>query len=260
MRDLLHANRAGLVSRRDGRDRTDRTRGPATRSRRPTRAALWLAALITQALAAATVVPLYLLVRRTHSPTTSWWTAALWPLVPALAIFLPKSDALLPFFGALFLWLWLEGFRRGRLGSVCAGGSRFLAGDVSEPGRSAGRPGRRAAHVVGSRSFAAAKSESRCATRDWAARIAAAAVGWGIPVLLLWLFGRINLLAVWHWNFRNHAAFYDHYTRTYWKWLLANPIELFFAVRRPLIVAAVIGFRKSSRRAGGDGRWVRIGA
>jgi methylthioxylose transferase len=74
-------------------------------------AALWLAVLITQALAAATVAPLYLLVSRTNSRTTSWWTAALWPLVPALAIFLPKSDAMLPFFGLLFLWFWLEGFR-----------------------------------------------------------------------------------------------------------------------------------------------------
>ncbi len=59
--------------------------------------------------------------------------------------------------------------------------------------------------------------------------------------------------AVWHWNFRNHAAFYDHYTRTYWKWLLANPIELIFAVgcaadrrRRDRLP------KESSRQAGGD--------
>jgi hypothetical protein len=80
---------------------------------------------------------------------------------------------------------------------------------------------------------------------DWGTRIGTAAIGWGIPVLLVGLLGRLNLPSVWRWNFQNHAAFYDHYTRTYWKWLLANPIELVFAVGAPVILAAVIGFRKS---------------
>ena len=91
-------------------------------------AAIWLAALLTQALAVATLIPLFLLVNRTDSLTTSWWTAALWPLVPALAIFLPKSDALLPFFGLLYLWLWLEGFRRGNLALCVLSGFAFFVG------------------------------------------------------------------------------------------------------------------------------------
>jgi methylthioxylose transferase len=88
---------------------------------------------------------------------------------------------------------------------------------------------------------------TRLRYRDWAARLAAAATGWLVPALLLWLFARINLLAVWRWNYRNHAAFYEHaqqFPRTYWKWLIANAIELSFAVGLPLIAAAAIGFRQ----------------
>jgi methylthioxylose transferase len=209
-------------------------------------AALWLAALITQALAAATVVPLYLLVRRTNSPTTSWWTAALWPLVPALAVFLPKSDAMLPFFGALFLWLWLEGFRTGRLLWCALAGVIFWLGMFLSL---AILPVALAAALLTIWESIVCRHEerTRLRSRDWAVRIAAAAIGWGVPVLLLWLFARINLFAVWHWNYRNHAAFYEHsqqFPRTYWKWLVANAVELAFAVGCPMIVAAAIGFRR----------------
>jgi methylthioxylose transferase len=243
LRDLLL--RTAPASFRDAMDVIERTERTGPRAITPIdTAALWLAALITQALAAATVVPIYLLVRRTHSPTTSWWTAALWPLVPALAIFLPKSDALLPFFGAMFLWLWLEGFRRGRLGLCALAGAIFWLGMFLSL---AILPVALAAGLLTLWESVLCSPQERASLRyrDWGTRIGAAATGWGIPVLLVGLLGRVNLLSVWRLNFQNHAAFYDHYTRTYWKWLLANPIELVFAVGAPVILAAVIGFRKS---------------
>jgi methylthioxylose transferase len=209
-------------------------------------AALWLAALITQALAAATVVPLYFLVCRTHVPSTGWWTASLWPLVPALAIFLPKSDAILPFFGVLFLWLWLEGFTRGRLGLCLLAGVVFwLAMFLSL----AILPVAVAAALLSLWEAVFCRRQERTALRyrDWVLRIGAAIFGWALPIFVLWLVARINLLAVWQWNYRNHAAFYEHqqqFPRTYWKWLLVNPLELAFAVGSPLIIAAGIGWRK----------------
>jgi hypothetical protein len=211
-------------------------------------AAIWLATLVTQLVAAATLVPLFLLVRRTDSPTTSWWTAALWPLVPALSIFLPKSDALLPFFGVLFLWLWLEGFGR-RSFLLCA-----LSGIVFFLGMSlslAILPVSVAAVLLTVWEALLCRSEERAAPRYrvWALQIAAAAVGWAIPVVLFWVLARINLVAVWRWNLRNHAAFYDHYTRTYWKWLLVNPLETAFSVGGPIVFALVVAFR-SRLRAG----------
>jgi hypothetical protein len=51
----------------------------------------------------------------------------------------------------------------------------------------------------------------------------------------------LNLPSVWAQNVTNHAAFYDHFTRTYWKWLLANPLEAALAAGAPLALAAVFG-------------------
>jgi len=79
--------------------------------------------------------------------------------------------------------------------------------------------------------------------RDWAARLGVAAAGWSLPVFVLWIWGHINLLSVWQWNYRNHAAFYAHYARTYWKWLLVNPLEFALAVGLPIVAAALFGFR-----------------
>jgi hypothetical protein len=61
----------------------------------------------------------------------------------------------------------------------------------------------------------------------------------------------INLPAVWVWNLRNHAQFYEQYTRTYWKWLLVNPFELAFAAGLPVSVLAATGFGIASRRLRG---------
>jgi methylthioxylose transferase len=204
------------------------------------RAALWLAALITQALGAAALIPIYLLIRRDHARAPAWLSAAMWPLVPALAVFLPKSDALFPFLGALFLWLWLEGFRRGKLGMCFLAGAIFwLAMFLSL----AILPIASAAALLtlweGLVCTAAERTVVR--VRDWITRIGAAAVGWVIPVALLAVLGRINLLAVWTWNYRNHAGFYQHYVRSYWLWLFANPIEFAFALGAPLALAVVLG-------------------
>jgi hypothetical protein len=50
----------------------------------------------------------------------------------------------------------------------------------------------------------------------------------------VWWVWNLNLLAVWRLNFQNHAGFYDAYERTYWKWLLINPLEFAVAAGLPL--------------------------
>ncbi|MBT4867438.1 MAG: hypothetical protein HON53_20225, partial [Planctomycetaceae bacterium] len=106
----------------------DQTRGTTTPLLATGRAALWLAALITQAVGVLAVVPLYLLIRRTHQSQASFLAVALWPLVPALAIFLPKSDALYPFIGLMFLYCWLEGCRHRSLLRCAMAGLLFWLG------------------------------------------------------------------------------------------------------------------------------------
>jgi hypothetical protein len=239
LRDFLL--RTQPASFREAIDQTEELNRGSPREITPSdRAALWLAALVTQALAAATLIPIYLLVARDHSRTVAWLTAALWPLVPALAVFLPKSDALQPFFGALFLWVWLEGFRLGRLGLCCLAGailwlSMFLSLAILPIGAAA------ALLTVWEGLLCDRSERSVAAPRDWALRIGAAAIGWAIPIVALAGFFKLNLLRVWSWNYHNHAGFYQQNVRTYWLWLIANPIELAFALGAPLALAAILG-------------------
>jgi len=37
-----------------------------------------------------------------------------------------------------------------------------------------------------------------------------------------------------------HAGFYRHYARTYWKWLLVNPVELSYSAGWPVAILAFI--------------------
>jgi hypothetical protein len=187
----------------------------------------------------------------------AWQTASLWPLVPALAIFLPKSDAMFPCFGAMLLWTWLDGLRRGSFG-LCA-----LAGMIVFTAMMfslAVLPVVFAAFLLTIWEIAICLPQDRIAVsrRSMALCAAAAAIGFAIPLLLMRVVGALNLIAVWLWNYRNHAAFYDHYSRTYWKWLFVNPLEVLFAVGAPVCVLAVVGFA-SGLRTGGL-RSARMGA
>jgi methylthioxylose transferase len=239
LRELLL--RTQPTSFREALDQTEELNRGSPRALLPSdRAALWLAALVTQALAAGALVPIYLLVRRDDSRPVAWLTAAIWPLVPALAVFLPKSDALLPFLGAIFLWLWLEGFRTGRL-LLCflAGLIFWLCMFVSL----AILPIGAAALLLTLWEAGACSRDDRTVLRprDWVLRPGAAAIGWAIPVVALFALAGINLLRVWAWNYHNHAGFYQQNVRTYWLWLVANPIEFVFALGAPLALAAILG-------------------
>ncbi|MGH7199402.1 MAG: hypothetical protein ACREJB_02285, partial [Planctomycetaceae bacterium] len=68
---------------------------------------------------------------RTASRAASFMAVSFWPLLPALGVFLPKSDALYPFLGVLFLWLALSAVERRSLWAafligLAAGGTLWL--------------------------------------------------------------------------------------------------------------------------------------
>ncbi len=221
------------------------------------RGALWLAALITQLAAAATVIPLYLLIRRDFSSETAWLAAALWPAVPALALFLPKSDALYPLCGMLFFFLWLSGWeQRSVIRSVFAGLILFLGLSFSL----ALLPVLLCvASVTIWRGWLCLPEQRtpRAWSNLWFSG-SCAAFGFVSPLVGLWWFKGVNLFSVWIWNYRNHARFYEEYARTYWKWLLVNPLEFCIAAGIPLAMAAVwgvgkIGITEPRSRRAGDG-------
>lgn len=203
-------------------------------------AVLWLGALITALMASGTCIPLYLLARRFVDPDAAWWTASIWLLVPAAAIFLPKSDVMFPFLAMWAQWFWLRALDRDSLwlgaltGIVmCIAMTLSLAfvpvalimfiqcavlPCVSSPGQPAQKLQWSRLKVV--------------------AGGAVALGGW----LLLWaVLGKMNLFAVWIQNIRNHASFYSHHVRTYLPWLFENPVELAAALGMPLAILTLCG-------------------
>jgi len=206
------------------------------------RAVLWLVALFTQAVAVGTVFPLFGVMRRSVSRPAAWMAAGFWPLVPALGVFLPKSDALYPLLAMTFLWAWGEGLRRR---SAAMG---FVAGLLAWLGlflSLALLPALALAAWMTVWELWDAWKHNHQFWRKGAWLLGAAVMGFALPTLLLWLAADINLLRVWWLNYRNHAAFYSQYTRTYWKWLVVNSAELLWGVGAPLVILAGIGLKRA---------------
>jgi len=213
------------------------------------RRVLWLATLLVMACASLTVVPLYGLIRRTTSPSVAWICAALWPAVPALAIFIPKSDTIFPLVAAILLWSWLTAWDRRSIVLALIAGLMAWAGLICSL---AFLPVFLLAGVSTLFWMAQFRQDTTLAPaenntkrhgtigiRRWLCVISACA-GFVGPTWLFWIFARVNLLSVWWMNFRNHAGFYQAYTRTYWKWLLINPIELAFTAGWPIALLGLI--------------------
>ncbi|MFN0052911.1 MAG: hypothetical protein ACKV0T_12035 [Planctomycetales bacterium] len=216
-------------------------------------AVLWSAAVLAHGLAALTVVPLYGLMRRHTGPRAAWMAAALWPAAPAVAVFLPKSDAAFPCLAMTIVWLWCTGVDRRswwRCGLV--GVLMFLALGLSL----AFLP---VAWLALLCSFWSVRSSPPMSAVELSAEPTStilrrlgscgllAAIGLALPLIFVWWKWGINLLAVWRLNLINHAGFYRLYPRTYWKWLLVNPLEFAFAAGFPLVVVALAAIVRNRR-------------
>jgi hypothetical protein len=210
------------------------------------RRTLWLATLLVMVSAALTVIPLYGLLRRTCSVQTAWFGAALWPAMPAVAVFIPKSDAMFPLIGAAILWLWLNAWDRRSLTLAVLAGAFTWCGLLCSlaflPVLLLASLLTLGTDLVGTSTGPDAQLPGvpapRIGWRGWLCLLAAA-VGFALPTLLLHAFASVNLLNVWWLNFRNHAGFYQQYPRSYWKWLLVNPLELSCAAGWPVTLLAV---------------------
>jgi len=208
------------------------------------RAVLWLAGWCMWFCGAATVGPLYALLRMRVSPHESWYWVSLWAWVPAVAMFWPKSDISFAFWGSLLLDLWLGGLRQNSL-LRC-----FLAGLIGWLGLFQSL----ALLPVGFLAVLLTVVEWRSPTglfREMSAtQLLKAALAGGagllLPIVLLWLIADCNLLAIWSHNYRNHAAFYAQYPRSYIPWLLVNPLELVGAAGPALVLAVMLSNSESS--------------
>lgn len=60
----------------------------------------------------------------------------------------------------------------------------------------------------------------------------------------LWAFSLstgCNMLSIWTWNLKNHAAFYGQFPRTWWKWLPVNALEMMLSVGLPVCLFVLYG-------------------
>jgi len=227
------------------------------------RRVLWLATLLVMASASLTVVPLFGLLRRYCSIQTAWVGAALWPALPAVAVFIPKSDVVFPLIGMTLLWLWLTAWDRRSVFLAS------LAGTVAWIGLNcslAFLPVLLLAAVM-SLGKVFLHRESTNNTMDKRPQDGPSIVSSSLKhvlcivsaitcfLLLIFVvrhFLQVNLFHVWRLNYQNHAGFYQQFSRTYWKWLVINPVEVSFAAGWP-VVAMAAGtcwnlFRRSFQR------------
>jgi len=200
-------------------------------------AALWLAAVLIVVLAAGTCLPLFLLAQRTVSPPAAWWGAAFWLLVPAGAIFFPKSDVLFPCLAMWLQWTWIRGMERGRLrDGLLAGTLLFLSICLTL----AFVPIAVILFLQALVKHGAASGRKNFSWKSLRVELGTAGM-FGFWIVLADGIGGINLIEVWIQNLRNHAAFYQHATRHYVAWLLENPVELGFSLGLPLAGLSACG-------------------
>ena len=211
------------------------------------RRVLWMATLLVMSCASLAVVPLFGLIARTQTAATAWRAAALWPAVPTVAIFSPKSDAAYAFVGLLMVITWLGAVDRRSFVLAFVSGLVVWVGLMMSlaflpivlfmviagwrpppaPGADAG-----AAGIVGRiKSFWKRGPSLEC--------IAGGFGGVLVPTTILAFAFEIDMITVWWLNYRNHSNFYLQFPRTYWKWLLENPVELMFSAGWPLLLLAI---------------------
>jgi hypothetical protein len=87
--------------------------------------------------------------------------------------------------------------------------------------------------------------------------LGATAAGFLGLALAFWIATGADPFLIWWWNQRNHTRFYAEYHRTYWRWLLVNPMELAVAVGIPTTAWAVAGL--AAGRAAPRVAWATLG-
>lgn len=201
-------------------------------------ACVWLSGCLMVFVANLALLPLYGVVARTASLPQGWLAAALWPLIPSLLIFLPKSDFIYPLIALAAQLCWIWALEDRPVWSCMTGFILSLGMWLSL-----------AMVPVGAILFlqwvlAVARSEKRLkmfSVAGWGA------LGFVLPVLVAMLAG-VQLPLIWLRNYGNHAAFYDHNLRTFWLWLPVNVVEAGFSIGLPIVAWGLLAVRQSKSR------------
>ena len=210
-------------------------------------AALHLVSLFTSVSAALTVLPVFLMGYLLSGPAAAklvgWKSACLYATIPAIAVFMPKSDVVYPLTMTTFLALscaalicnrtWI------RVTAATIAGITLFAGMLLSL---AHLPG-----VVVLSGFVVLFVWQRdvCDLRRVGVSAAIILSAWAVCVVVFSMKTHCNLPVVWKLNLTNHEGFYETSTRTWWKWTLVNPLELALSVGLPLTFLVISSARQS---------------
>ena len=184
------------------------------------RASLWLGDLLTTFSVAMTPVPLWFLLRRHgQSPSMVLQTLLFWPLMANVIMFLPKSDCLYPLMSMSIVVAWA--FSDQSLKRVLGFG--FVTGLLSGVSMMTTLAFAPVLVMLGVMTLLRVFTARHVAHELLA--ITAAALGLLVTPAVLWAMSGANLFEIWVLNFQNHGKFYDHNTRTYFLWLIANIMD-----------------------------------
>ena len=203
---------------------------------RSDRAALALTGALTLFFCAATSAPLYALARLSGLPARSAWAAAaLWPMVPGANLFQPTADTAYPFLSSL---AWVFALRVGVLSAITSGAIMALGMQCSLVFLPVG--------LVAALVILSDRSSPRSSRIK---RIFWTGAGFLTLTLVLWAVSGANPFSIWWSNQRNHARFYTEFPRTYWAWIVENPIEFAVSLGLPAAVWVLLGIRRGPRVA-----------
>lgn len=208
-------------------------------------AALLLLAAAALGSCAALPILVLLLLEPFTGYRTAWRVAAFTTGLPAVSVFLPRSDMHYAASGCLLLLLAGRGMiaattSRRLLYAGLAGLWTFACLQVS------------LAHLpvvsaVGLWMILDAMPRPRTGWRNFGTFWAGLITALLLAAVAFALLTGCRPWVVWRQNLVNHEAFYGQYPRTWWKWLLLNPLELMFAAGPPLALAGAAGLLQTLR-------------
>ena len=209
-------------------------------------ATLWTATLLTLLAVAGACWPIYRMTARMSDPVTAWRAAAIWPVIPSLVVFFPKSDLFCPLLATMSCWLWLEGWSRLSLWRCVLAGMGFFCGFMVTLAL-APVALLLVIQTILERWTRKATFRDRTAMGDVEC-VLAALIGFVVSLSVVSIWGQFNLVGVWVQNLKNHGMFYDHNTRTYLGWLAVNPLEAVIALGVPLACCVAMGLWRAWNR------------
>jgi hypothetical protein len=252
--DHLEANQGAVIPRAD-------------------RATIATVALASRAAAILVVLPVAWLVRIRSSRSAAWLAAAVAGLVPASILFAPRSDTVYPTFAALELALCCHAVRSKSVVAAAAAGLVLFAGlfmslvfaAVAALGiclvglevLASRRPSGAGSTVAGPHAHGGADSQqlAKRPMLPWIRLLAAAAAGLLLGPALLYLVWDHNVLECWSINLAKNSEFYKLVDRSYWSWVLVNPIELALAMGLPAAILLVMRLSGEVRGLFAQGRF-----